>query len=66
MWGLLERYCAGATTFNIDLSANLYFGGGPAEPAICSFACGAVGKEIGLALSRTAKVPDSVLERAMT
>jgi hypothetical protein len=52
MWGLLERYCAGAATFDVDYSANLYFAGGPAEPTITSFAQSAIGAEIGLALSR--------------
>lgn len=66
MWGLLERYCAGATTFNVDWSANLYFAGGPAEPAICSFAAGPVGREIGLSLSSAVKTPEAAIERTMT
>lgn len=50
MWGLLERYCAGAVTFDVDYSANLYFGEGEGcEPEIASFCRSPAGKKIGLA-----------------
>lgn len=67
MWALLERHCAAALTFDIDLSANLYFSGGPAEPAITDFARGPVGREIGLRLlSPVATTTPWILERSNT
>jgi alkylhydroperoxidase family enzyme len=71
MWGLLERYCVGAVTFDVDYSANLYFAGGPAEPTITEFVRGAVGREIGLILGRCTdgvggSIAPWVLERANT
>lgn len=65
MWGLLERYCAGAVTFDVDYSANLYFGEdeGGCEPEIASFCRSPAGKKIGLAQnykrSKQARIPRS-------
>lgn len=52
MWGMLERYCAGAVSFDVDYSANLYFAGGHAEPTITKFVRSPIGREIGLQLGR--------------
>lgn len=69
MWGMLERYCAGAVSFDVDYSANLYFAGGHAEPTISKFVDSALGRDIGLKLgSRDAHRNDAgeVLQRANT
>lgn len=69
MWGMLERYCAGAVSFDVDYSANLYFAGGHAEPTITKFVRSPIGREIGLQLGRRdcyRNDPGRVLERANT
>jgi hypothetical protein len=67
MWGLLERYCASALTFDTDYSANLYFAGGPAEPDVTEFACGPIGLELGLKLAKQRpRTMPWILERANT
>lgn len=50
MWGALERFAVASLAFDIDLTSNIVFGAGRAEPVIMEFAQSAMGTEIGLSL----------------
>lgn len=50
LWAGLTRYAAAALAFDIDMTSNLMFGAGRAEPVVVDFAASDVGKDIGLSL----------------
>lgn len=50
MWAALERLACGALSFDTDLTSNMMFGAGRAEPCIMEFAQSAVGEDVELTL----------------
>ena len=50
MWAALEKFACAALSFDIDMTSNMMFANGRAEPTITDFANSPVGKDIGLSL----------------
>ena len=51
MWSAFERYATGTLAFDVDLTSNMVFACGRAEPTISEFCRSVDGKRIGLSLA---------------
>ncbi len=50
MWAAMEKFACAALSFDIDMTSNMMFANGRAEPTITDFATSPVGKDVGLSL----------------